>query len=46
VTDSLFGKLAGSAGHAVVMAFDARRPIENRAQSSTRIVLPFELCLI
>lgn len=31
VADSLLGKLAGGASHAVVMAFDARRSVENRA---------------
>jgi hypothetical protein len=46
VPDSLFGKLAGRAGHAVVMALDASRRVENRAQSTVCVVFPFKLRLI
>jgi hypothetical protein len=46
VADSLLGKLACGASHAVVMAFDARGCVENRAQAGTCIVFPFKLRLI
>jgi len=46
VTDSLFGKLTGRAGHAVIMAIDASCRVENRTQSSTWVMPAFELCLI
>jgi hypothetical protein len=46
VADSLFGKLAGRASDAVVMALDARRRVENGTQSSAWIMFPFKLCLI
>src|ERR1700722_15270693 len=46
VTDSLFRKLAGRARHPVVMAFDARRRVENRTQAGTWIMSSFKLGLI
>jgi hypothetical protein len=46
VADALFGKLTRRASHTVVMAFDARRRVENRTQAGACIVSPFKLCLI
>ena len=46
VAEALFSKLAGRTSDSVVMAFDARCSVENRPQSSARIVSPFKLRLI